>query len=231
MVGTVKFEARIRELVADHPDLAAIVEPLLIARRVLREQLDVLHCQLLEIVRHDEVCRRLMTTPGVGPVVALTFRATVHVPSRFTSSKAVGAAFGLTPRRQQSGEIDRMGGISKCGDALMRKRLIEAALVLMTHSRKWSWLNARSSLWRDGWRSSCIACGWIAAPPAPPFACEQGADRRSRRNHKARISSRRAFSAFSHSQGHSRPMAGGGGTSAHLPRSRESGRKIEGSGG
>jgi transposase len=142
MVGTVKFEARIRELVADHPDLAAIVEPLLIARRVLREQLDVLHHQLLEIVRNDEVCRRLMTTPGVGPVVALTFRATVDVPSRFSNSKAVGAAFGLTPCRQQSGEIDRMGGISKCGDALMRETLFEAALVLMTHSRKWSWLKA-----------------------------------------------------------------------------------------
>ena len=142
MVGTVKFEARIRELVADHPDLAAIVEPLLIARRVLREQLDVLHRQLLEIVHHDEVCRRLMTTPGVGPVVALTFRATVDVPSRFSNSKAVGAAFGLTPCRQQSGEIDRMGGISKCGDALMRETLFEAALVLMTHSRKWSWLKA-----------------------------------------------------------------------------------------
>ena len=142
MVGTVKFEARIHELVADHPDLAAIVEPLLIARRVLREQLGVLHRQLLEIVRHDEVCRRLMMTPGVGPVVALTFRATVDVPSRFTSSKAVGAAVGLTPRRQQSGEIDRMGGISKCGDALMREMLFEAALVLMTHSRKWSWLKA-----------------------------------------------------------------------------------------
>src|SRR6266487_4575841 len=134
MVGTVKFEARIRELVANHPDLAAIVEPLLIARRVLREQLGVLH-------RH-EVCRRLITTPGVGPVVALTFRATVDVPSRFTSSKAVGAAFGLTPRRQQSGEIYRMGGISKCGDAMMREMLFEAALVLMTHSRKWSWLKA-----------------------------------------------------------------------------------------
>ena len=120
MVGTVKFEARIRELVADHPDLAMIVEPLLIVRRILREQLGVLYRQLLDIVRHDEVCRRLMTTPGVGPVVALTFRATVDVPSRFISSKAAGAAFGLTPRRRQSGEIDRMGGISKCGDAMMR---------------------------------------------------------------------------------------------------------------
>src|SRR3977135_901908 len=146
-----KFEARCRELVAVHPDLAAIVEPLLIARRVLREQLGVLHRQLLEIVRHDEVCRRLMTTPGVGPVVVLTFRATVDVPSRFTSSQAVGAACGLTPRRQQSGEIDRMGGISKCGDVMMRKMLFEAALVLMTHSRKWSWLKA-----------------WEPAPNSPP---------------------------------------------------------------
>jgi transposase len=142
MVGAVKFEDRVRELLADHPDLAAIVEPLLIARRVLREQLGVLHRQLLEIVRRDEVCRRLMTTPGVGPVVALTFRATVDVPSRFTRSKSVGTAFGLTPRRQQSGEIDRMGRISKCGDGLMRETLFEAALVLMTHTRKWSWLKA-----------------------------------------------------------------------------------------
>jgi transposase len=143
MVGTVQFEARIRELIADHADLLAIVEPLLIARRVLREQLGVLHRLLLEMARHDEVCRRLMTTPGVGPVVALTFRATVDVPSRFTSSKAVGAIFGLTPRRHQSGEIDRMGAISKCGDGMMREMLFEAALVLMTHrSLKWSWLKA-----------------------------------------------------------------------------------------
>jgi transposase len=62
MVGTVKFEARIRELVADHSDLVAIIEPLLIARKVLREQLGVLHRQLLAAVRHDEVCRRLMGT-------------------------------------------------------------------------------------------------------------------------------------------------------------------------
>jgi transposase len=142
LLGAVKFEDRVRELLADYPDVAAIIEPLLIARRVLREQLGVLHRQLLEIVRRDEVCRRLMTTPGVGPVVALTFRATIDVPTRFTRSKSVGAAFGLTPRRQQSGEIDRMGRISKCGDGLMRETLFEAALVLMTHSRKWSWLKA-----------------------------------------------------------------------------------------
>jgi transposase len=142
MVGTVKFEARIRELVADHSDLVAIIEPLLIARKVLREQLGVLHRQLLAAVRHDEVCRRLMTMPGVGPVVALTFRVTVDVPGRFTRSKAVGAIFGLTPRRHQSGEIDRTGGISKCGDAMMRTTLYQAAQVMLTRTNKWSWLKA-----------------------------------------------------------------------------------------
>jgi transposase len=141
MVGTAKFETRIRGLVADHPDLATIAEPLLIARRVLRDQVGVLHRQLLAAVRCDEVCRRLMTVPGVGPVVALTFRATVDVPARF-SSKAVGAVFGLTPRRHQSGEIDRMGGISKCGDAMMRRMLFEAAQVMLTRTIRWSWLKA-----------------------------------------------------------------------------------------
>ena len=75
MVGTVRFEARIRELVENLPDLAALIEPLLIVRRTLREQFCILHRRLLAIVRDDEVCRRLMTTPGVGPVVSLTYRA------------------------------------------------------------------------------------------------------------------------------------------------------------
>ena len=142
IVGAVKFEARIWELVANQSDLATIVEPLLVARRVLREQVGILHRQLLAVVRNDEVCRRLMTVPGVGPVVALTFRATVDVPARFTSSKAVGAVFGLTPRRHQSGEIDRMGRISKCGDAMMRTVLFEAAQAVLTRTVKWSWLKA-----------------------------------------------------------------------------------------
>src|SRR5258705_13593173 len=91
MVGTVKFEARIKELIENLPDLAVLVEPLLLVRRGLREQITILHRRLLAIVRDDEVCRRLMTTPGVGPVVALTYRATVDVPARFRKSKAVGA--------------------------------------------------------------------------------------------------------------------------------------------
>jgi transposase len=82
IVGAARFEARIRELVQGLPDLAVLIEPLLVVRRVLREQIAVLHRRLLAVVRDDEVCRRLMTAPGVGPVVALTYRATVDVPAR-----------------------------------------------------------------------------------------------------------------------------------------------------
>jgi transposase len=142
MVGTVKFEQRIRELVADIPDLASLVEPLLVVRRVLREQIAVLHRRLLAIVKDDEVCRRLMTVPGVGPVVALTYRATIDVPARFRNSKAVGAVLGLTPCKYQSGESDRTGAISKCGDEMMRVMLYEAAQILLVRSTKWSWLKA-----------------------------------------------------------------------------------------
>jgi transposase len=142
VVETVKFENRIKELVENLPDLAILVEPLLIVRRVLREQIDVLHRRLLAVVRDDDVCRRLMTVPGVGPVVALTYRATVDVPARFKNSKAVGAVFGLTPSRHQSGESDRSGGISRCGDEMMRMMLYEAAQILLVRSTKWSWLKA-----------------------------------------------------------------------------------------
>ena len=142
VVGTVKFEARIRELAESLPDVAVLVEPLLVVRRVLREQVGILHRRLLAIVRDDEVCRRLMTIPGVGPVVALTYRATVDVPARFRNSKAVGAVFGLTPARYQSGENDRTGAISRCGDEMIRMMLYEAAQSMLVRSAKWSWLKA-----------------------------------------------------------------------------------------
>src|ERR1700755_1700038 len=141
MVGTVRFEARILELVETVPDLAVLVEPLLVVRRALREQIVTLHRRLLAIVRDDEVCQRLMTTPGVGPVVALTYRATVDVPARFRKSKSVGAVFGLTCSRYQSGEIDWSGRISRCGDEMMRVMLYEAAQSML-RSKKWSWLKA-----------------------------------------------------------------------------------------
>jgi len=142
LVGTVRFEARIKELVENLPDLAALVEPLLIDRRVLREQIGILHRRVLAVVRDDEVCQRLMTIPGVGPVVALTYRVTVDVPARFRNSKSVGAVFGLTPAKDQSDERDRSGAISRCGDEMMRVMLYEAAQIMLVRSAKWSWLKA-----------------------------------------------------------------------------------------
>ena len=137
-----RFETRIRELVEDRAALTCLVQPLLRARAELLTAFNELHSMMLHQVRADPVCRRLMTVPGVGPVTALTFRATVDVPARFSRSRSVGAHFGLTPRKWQSGEIDHMGRISKCGDAMMRTALYDAAHSMLTRTTRWSWLKA-----------------------------------------------------------------------------------------
>src|ERR1700747_612988 len=142
IVGSARFEARVKELIENLPDLAVLVEPLLVVRRVLREQLGILHRRFLAVGRAADLCRRLMTVPGDGPVVALTYRATVDVPARFRKSKSVGAVFGLTCAKYQSGESERTGAISRCGDEMMRTMLYEAAQSMLFHSTKWSWLKA-----------------------------------------------------------------------------------------
>jgi transposase len=142
IVGTVAFDDRIRELIDGLSDLSAIIEPLLSARKMLRETFMVLHRKLLSLVRDDEDCRRLMTVPGVGPVVSLAFISTIDVPARFRNSRAVGPALGLTPVLHQSGESHRVGRISLCGDGMMRTLLFEAAQVMLTRVKKWSWLKA-----------------------------------------------------------------------------------------
>lgn len=141
-VGTVKFEERIRQLVAGRPDLEALMEPLLAARGKLRAEFARLHKQVLATVKDDATCRRLMTVPGVGPVVALAYTATIDIPQRFTHSKAVGPILGLTPKLDESGESKRIGCISRCGDGMMRMLLYEAAHCLLTRVRQWSWLKA-----------------------------------------------------------------------------------------
>lgn len=135
------FERRVRELAGDTA-LIVVLEPLLAVRRELENGFARLDDIVVRMAREDSICRRLMTAPGVGPLVALTFRATVDVPSRFTRSRTVGAHFGLTPRKFQSGEVDKTGRISKWGDAMMRTALYEAAQVLLTRVRRWSTLKA-----------------------------------------------------------------------------------------
>lgn len=112
--------------------IAEVVEPVLIARRSMRDQYDHLHRMLLDVVSRDQVCRRLMTMPGVGAVVAMTYRVAIDVPQRFSKSRSVSAHVGLTPKRYQSGEVDLSGRISKAGDPSLRASLYEAAQVLLT---------------------------------------------------------------------------------------------------
>jgi transposase len=127
-------------LVAGHVMLERVIEPMLRARAVLWAEFARLHRAMLAIVRADGVCQRLMTVPGVGALVAITFRTAVDDPERFGSSKAVGAHFGLTPKKYQSGETDVTGGISKVGDALVRTALYEAAHILLTRAVRFSGL-------------------------------------------------------------------------------------------
>ncbi|OSI74454.1 IS110 family transposase [Bradyrhizobium canariense] len=138
-----RFEARVRDLLAGKKELEAIVGPLLDARNAMRLQLAKLHRLALAAARSDSAVRRMMTVPGVGALVALTFRATVDDPARFRKSTNVGAHFGLTPRRYQSGQTDRIGRISKCGDELTRAMLYEAAIAILTRIPK----NFKLRLW------------------------------------------------------------------------------------
>jgi transposase len=135
-----RFAARVRELAGGQPMLERVVEPMLRARDALRSEYQVLHRAVLAIVREDTVCRRLMAVPGVGALVAITYASAVDDPARFRRSRAVGAHFGLTPKRYQSGETEVTGGISKVGDAMVRAALYEAANVMLTRAGRFSTL-------------------------------------------------------------------------------------------
>ena len=127
------YEGRVRTLVEGHPTLEAIAQALLNARGIIADELRGFERRVRAMARHDERARRLMTTPGVGVLVALTFVSAIDQTERFRSSRMVGAHFGLTPKKYQSGETDRSGRISKIGDVGVRTALYEAANVILTH--------------------------------------------------------------------------------------------------
>jgi transposase len=128
----VTFEARIRELVAGHPSLEGIAQSLLAARAVLRREFNGFEKRLRAMARSDTRARLLMSVPAVGTIVSLTYASAIDDPTRFKSSKIVGAHFGLTPKKYQSGETDRSGRISKIGDASVRAALYESAHIMLT---------------------------------------------------------------------------------------------------
>jgi transposase len=136
------FPARVRELAAGDPVLSSLADSLLSVIQVMTKEIEALTKRVLDEVRVEPTCRRLMSVPGVGPLTALAFRATIDQPDRFRKSRDVGAHLGLTPRRYQSGETDVQGAISRCGDELARTALYEAAHSLLIRGTKWSALRA-----------------------------------------------------------------------------------------
>jgi len=126
-----KRRERLIALYQQRPDLEPLFSPLIASMEVIEEQLRASNRLLESRATEDIVCRRLMTVPGVGPITALTFAASVEDPHRFTRSEDVGAYAGLVPRRSQSGERDVRGNIFKAGDPMLRRTLYEAANIML----------------------------------------------------------------------------------------------------
>lgn len=153
------FEGRIHELVEGHTVLTQIAHAMLTARAAIMKEFKAIESRLLAQSRRDERVRRLMSTPGVGALTALTFVAAIDDPTRFRSSRMVGAHFGLTPRKYQSGETDVTGRISKVGDHAVRVALYEAANIILTRSAKTSALKswAQALAKRAGMKKAKVA--------------------------------------------------------------------------
>jgi transposase len=137
-----RFAARVRELVAGQATLEAIAESLVAVHEVLLRELNVLEKRVRLMARTNPVVRLLMSAPGVGPIVGLVYVSGIDDPARFKSSKAVGAHFGMTPSKYQSGETDYSGRISKCGDEAVRTACFQAAHIIVTKPIKGGWLKS-----------------------------------------------------------------------------------------
>jgi transposase len=138
----VQFRNQVIELVPEDHHLRAVIDPLLSIHESVCRQQTKFDEEVRRLAKSDSTTQRLMTVPGVGVITALTFRHTIDDPSRFRSAAKVGAYLGLTPRRNQSGETDTNGKISRWGDRLLRTYLYEAATVLLYRTKKWSSLKA-----------------------------------------------------------------------------------------
>lgn len=141
------------------PVLATIADGFIVIHETLCTATEALDKDLLSVARESGLCRRLMTIPGVGPIVALSFIALVDDASRFRKAADIGAFLGLTPRRHQSGEVDYSGRISKCGDAQMRGLLFEAATCLIRLVKRFSPLKswAVRLAGRKGFKKAAVA--------------------------------------------------------------------------
>lgn len=136
------FREQLRTVAKHHPSLEAIAGPLIATHETICLECAALEKELVAQARGNELARRFMTIPGVGPIVAMSFIATIDEATRFRKSTQVGAYLGLTPKRHQSGEVDYTTRISKRGDKGMRTLLVEAASTLIGAVKRFSPLKA-----------------------------------------------------------------------------------------
>jgi transposase len=157
--GSAKLVCLVREALAEQPDLKVMIEPLFASVETLDIEIKRLDQEIKVQAEASPAARLLATIPSVGSVTALAYAATLDDAGRFASSRAVGAYLGLTPRRNQSGEMDYNGRISKFGDAMLRALLYSAANNLLTVSRKAHPLKdwARRIRKRSGHKKACVA--------------------------------------------------------------------------
>ena len=130
-LSRLRFDEKVRPIIEADDTLAFALLPMLDVRGELYDAYRLMESRVRAVSRQDPVCKLLMTAPGVGPITALSFKAAVDDPTRFKSSRLVGAHFGLTPRRFQSGEMDNTGRISRAGDRDVRATLYIAANSLL----------------------------------------------------------------------------------------------------
>jgi transposase len=128
------FGRRVKELEVPSP-LASAIEPLLVVLEQVNGKIDGADRELDRRVREDPDLRRLTTVPGVGPVSAATFKATVDEVERFRGAGQVAAYLGLVPRERSSGERQQRGRITKAGNSRARSLLIEAAWLILRGKR------------------------------------------------------------------------------------------------
>ena len=138
-----KFSKTVYEVLSGLPaETICGIEGLLKSYDLMNEQIKKMDKHLNELCKEDEDVQRLMGIPGVGMVVAMSYKSDMGDPTRFEKSESVGAYYGMTPRQYSSGETIKMGRASKCGSRNMRTLLTEAATVMLTRSKIWSSLKA-----------------------------------------------------------------------------------------
>ena len=157
-----KFVELVREAAQDLPgEILLGIEALLGTLKSLFNLIDGIDEKIEKIAKNDEVVQLLMTTPGVGVVTALTYKAEISDPKRFKNSRSVGAYVGMTPRQYSSGETERQGSITKAGPSELRSLLSDAAMSMMYASKKWSRLKlfGLKIKKKNGHKKSVVALG------------------------------------------------------------------------